>query len=299
MAAGRSAEEEAFESPPDGGRLRRGLCGPPVVTVLFAIASGFLLTSAMVTGREAAEAQQSRHGELVALVEARHEHVEALEGQLDGLRDRVADVEAAADPAGGLRSEVRDAERSAGLTGLAGPGVTLTLGDADVPCPTGEAADCRIRDRDLQAAVNTLFAGGAEGIAVNGERIVATTAIRNAGASVLVNYHVLGPPFEVEAIGDPAALEAHVEDSQLGHDFEVWTERYGLRFDLDADDEVRLPAYGGSVRTREARVRAEQATATPDDASPRTDPLGPDGLRWLDDGREPGGAVVPETEDLP
>lgn len=31
----------------------------------------------------------------------------------------------------------------------------------------------------------------------NGQRLVATTAIRNAGSAVLVNYHLLGPPYDV------------------------------------------------------------------------------------------------------
>lgn len=163
-------------------RLRRGLRGPAGTTAAFAAVGGFVLSAALLTGREAAEMRQSRHDELVALVEARHEHVEALEGQLDELRQELDGLERAANPAGGLRQEVRHAERAAGLNALAGPGVRLRLDDAQSECPTGDPADCRIRDRDLQAAVNTLFAAGAEAIAVNGQRVMATTAIRNAGS---------------------------------------------------------------------------------------------------------------------
>lgn len=244
-------------------RLRRGVRGPVATTVAFAAAGGFVLSAALLTGREAAEVRHSRHDELVALVEARQEHVEALEAQLEELRRKLDGVEQAANPAGGLRREVRHAERVAGLSPLAGPGVRLRLQDAQSECPTGDPADCRIRDRDLQAAVNTLFAAGAEAIAVNGQRVVATTAIRNAGSAVLVNYHVLGPPYEVAAIGKPEKLAAGVRESDLARDFEVWTERYGLGFDMETVDELTLPAYGGSLRTREAETLAGEASPDP------------------------------------
>lgn len=270
MAAERSEaspDSAGFGFPqPVSSWLRRWMRGPVVTTVTLAAVGGFLLTAAVLTGRDAAGARHSRHDELVALVEARQERVEALEAQLDAVRRRLSEVEEAAEPAGGLRAQVREAEQAAGLSALVGPGVRIRLDDADSDCPTGDPADCRIRDRDLQAAVNTLFAAGAEAVAVNEERIVATSAIRNAGSAVLVNYRVLGPPYEVAAIGDPDTLVADVRRSELARDFAVWTDRYGLGFDLEAVDELVLPAYAGSVRTREAQV-------VPDDR----DPVGPVG----------------------
>lgn len=280
MAAERSgASPEANSSGPDrsevawagavrsrAARLRRGLRGPAGTTAAFAAVGGFVLSAALLTGREAAEVRESRHDELVDLVEARHEHVEVLEAQLDELRQELDGVERAANPAGGLRQEVRQAERAAGLSALAGPGIRLRLEDAQSECPTGDPADCRIRDRDLQAAVNTLFAAGAEAVAVNGQRVVATTAIRNAGSAVLVNYHVLGPPYEVDAIGEPERLAAGVAESDLARDFEVWTERYGLGFDVEIVDELTLPAYGGLLRTREAEIVPGEATRVEADA---------------------------------
>lgn len=235
-------------------RLRRWFRGPVVTTAALAAAAGFLLSAVLLTGREDAQTRHSRHDELVALVAARHEHVETLEARLAGLRERLDAVEQAVDPAGGLRQAVDDAERAAGLSALTGPGIRMRLDDADGDCPTGDPADCRIRDLDLQAAVNVVFAAGAEAVAVNGERIVATSAVRNAGAAVLVNYHVLGSPYEVEAIGEPATLERGVRRSELVSDFAVWTERYGLGFEVEAVDELTLPAYTGSLRTREAEV---------------------------------------------
>jgi small basic protein len=46
----------------------------------------------------------------------------------------------------------------------------------------------------VQLVVNALWEAGAEAIAINGQRIVATTAIRSAGGAVLINYKVLTSP---------------------------------------------------------------------------------------------------------
>lgn len=268
-------------------RLRRWLRGPVVTTAALAAAGGFFLSAAVLTGRESAEARHSRHDELVALVESRHEHVEALEERLEGLRQRLAAAEQAADPAGGLRQAVEDAERAAGLRALSGPGIRLRLDDAKSDCPTGDPADCRIRDRDLQAAVNAVFAAGAEAVAINDERIVATSAIRNAGAAVLVNYHVLGPPYEIEAIGEPETLATGVRRSEFGADFAVWTERYGLEFDMETVEELALPAYGGSLRTREAEIVGGDAPSANPPAAGRPAGDSREGEAAGDDRREP------------
>jgi uncharacterized protein YlxW (UPF0749 family) len=65
----------------------------------------------------------------------------------------------------------------------------------------------RVRDADLQDVVNGLWAAGAEAVAVDGQRLTALSAIRSAGESVLVDLRPLSPPYTVEAVGDPAALE--------------------------------------------------------------------------------------------
>lgn len=231
------------------------------LTALGALLVGFLLATGFSAGRNAAQEQDTRRAELIALIEERQAHTEELSVELETLRARVAEAQgetAAGVPA--LRARLADLEAATGLTAVRGPGLRVTLADASETCPTGRSEDCRIQDADLQLTVNALFALGAEGVAVNGERVIGTTAVRSAGRSVLVNYRVLASPYVVEAVGDAEGLRERFERTDVARDFAVWKDVYGLGFSYEAVDELQLPAYSGGLRLRiaatpEASVR--------------------------------------------
>jgi uncharacterized protein YlxW (UPF0749 family) len=130
----------------------------------------------------------------------------------------------------------------------------VTFDDAGSSCRGLTPEDCRIQDVDLQLAVNALFGLGAEAVAVNGERVIATTAIRGAGRAILVNYRVLTPPYVVEAVGDRERLAREFAGTAIAGDFEAWKSRYGLGFGWEPASDLILPAYGGSVRFRQAAI---------------------------------------------
>ena len=54
---------------------------------------------------------------------------------------------------------------------------------------------------DLQNVANALWAAGAEAIAINGQRLTATSTIRAAGNAILVDFRPVTSPYEVSAIG--------------------------------------------------------------------------------------------------
>lgn len=224
------------------------------MTVLGALIVGFLLTTGLTAGREAAVAQDARKSELIALIDARQERTDALAARLEELRQEVTAVEQSVAAAGGagLTDSLNRAEARAGLTAVRGPGVQMVFSDATGTCSTGRVEDCRIQDVDLQLATNVLWGLGAEAIAVNGERIIATTAIRSAGSSVLINYRVLTSPYTIEAIGDGEALRDGFLASELAQDFGVWSDVFGLGFTHTVVPELTVPAYTGSVRLRTA-----------------------------------------------
>lgn len=226
-----------------------------VATALAALLVGFLLAAGLVAGRVAAVEQHARKGELIALVHARQERADALSAQLEELRAQVAAAESAATsgvPA--LEAGLAQVQAAAGLTGLRGPGLTVELADAGERCAAPDAELCKVQDTDLQRTVNTLFALGAEGVAVNGERVIATTAIRSAGGAILVNYRVLTSPYEIEAVGHADTLADGFADSQLGVDLAEWSTFPGLGYTTRTASELELPPFTGSVRMRTARV---------------------------------------------
>ena len=141
------------------------------------------------------------------------------------------------------------AELAAGLLPVSGPGLLVTLADAEPDAdadPVGGTAEAdprgQVRDGDLQLVVNALWAAGAEAVSINGQRLGPTTAIRFAGDAVLVDFRPVTNPYLVSAIGDPATLRSRFLASPEVNALAVISETYGLRFEFAQEDELSLPA---------------------------------------------------------
>ena len=87
---------------------------------------------------------------------------------------------------------------------MTGPG-RRDPADGLVRCRCPRAATARdylvVRARTSSRWSRSCGSPGAEGVAVNGERVTAATAIVDIGGSVLVNSAYLAPPYDVTAIG--------------------------------------------------------------------------------------------------
>ena len=58
-----------------------------------------------------------------------------------------------------------------------------------------------VHQQDIQAVVNALWAGGAEAMTVQGQRVVSTTGIRCVGNTVVLHDVPYAPPYVISAIG--------------------------------------------------------------------------------------------------
>lgn len=149
------------------------------------------------------------------------DQVRDLEAQIRDLRDsQVSDED--------LRASLRQIGAVVGDTPVTGPGVVFTIDDA--PGHTGNQG--LIFDSDLSRLVNGLWQSGAEAIAINGRRATALTAIRSAGSAITVDFVSLSPPYRVEAIGDPAALQARFARTSAAVWWQFIHDNYGVRFDI-------------------------------------------------------------------
>src|SRR4029450_1762991 len=95
-----------------------------------------------------------------------------------------------------------------------------------------------VKDTDLQLASNALWAGGAEAIAINGQRLTATSTIRQAGEAILVDFRPVTTPYQVVAIG-PDTLAREFRDGYAGRFFRELTARFGMSFDAAEGRHVR------------------------------------------------------------
>ena len=188
--------------------------------------------------RDALTATDSPTRQLREEVETRLEYQALLQGNVDELRSGVdAEHELALpqDPAAAERSlQLRIASSAIPVEG---PGITITLDDSHATT-TNE----RVRDYDLQVVTNALWESGAEAIAINGQRLSSSSAIRSAGSAILVNLTPLAPPYVVAAIGD--ALSLQVEFARTGAASQIATLRdtFGLSVSVDTAENLELPA---------------------------------------------------------
>ena len=226
------------------------------VTLLGALVLvGMLLAVAVSDVRERSLGAGSARQALVAEVERRTEAADLAAAELAGLRAEIAQVrrDALALGGGAAASDLDRLELAAGAVAVSGPGLVVTVDDAERPEDQADeplAAEERVLDRDLQAIVNSLWAAGAEAISINDQRLTSLSAIRSADIAILVDYRPLVPPYVVRAIGDPRTLEPRFVDSRAGRDMQLLRESYGFRFDVAPAESLRLPpASGLSLRT--------------------------------------------------
>jgi uncharacterized protein YlxW (UPF0749 family) len=123
----------------------------------------------------------------------------------------------------------------------------------------------RVLDRDLQAVANALWDAGAEGIAINGERLSSTSTIRRAGAAILVGFRPVTSPYRVVAIG-PGDLDRRFERSPTGELFRQLSRAYGMSIEVERQRGVTLPA-AANPQLRYARPPGN-GSASPKSAKP-------------------------------
>ena len=141
--------------------------------------------------------------------------------------------------------------------GLQAAGVAqplLVLDDAKQSIDGVDPNQLVVHQSDMQAAVNALWAGGATAMSIAGQRVIATSAVRCVGNTLLLNGDVYSPPFRIQAIGPYQAMQNALDASPGVHLFQQAASYYGLGYTTESQDDLRLPAYRGSISLEYARA---------------------------------------------
>jgi len=210
---------------------------------------GFLLVTTASSARAHRLAEAPRQAELIELIGERRSLVADLDKAVVQLREDVAEGNLAISRSSAAdereANEQAELAKLAGTVAVAGKGVVVQLSHSDRAPPSGaDAGAYRIHDSDLQLVVNALFAAGADAVAINDSRLVSTTAIRAAGAHIVVNFRPLVPPFRIVAIG---ADRRSFDDSAIAADFKRWSRLFGLGYAVSTSNQLTVPAYAGRV----------------------------------------------------
>jgi uncharacterized protein YlxW (UPF0749 family) len=153
-----------------------------------------------------------------------------------------------------LTDELEAARIAAGLVALQGPGLVIQLTDSTVAIPPDvNERDYLVSGTDVRTLVEELWLAGAEGVAVNGERVAVGTAIVDIGGSVLVNSAYVAPPYQVSAIGPDDMFDRLTRSPSFVDFVRARAETFGIDIRYAVSDAVDLPAYAGSLNLRFGR----------------------------------------------
>jgi len=226
---------------------------------LLAVALVLALAGLMFTASARLARGGVRHPEnLAGLVQQRSNEVAALSAQVSALSAQV-DALTAASPVllPSLPTKLQLAtDLSAGAGTFSGPGVIVTLRDAasDIVPPGAAPDDLVVHQQDIQAVVNALWAGGAEAMTIQGQRVTSLTAVRCVGNVLYLHGQVYSPPYVVAAVGSPEALSASLAADPVIAIYKEYVQAYGLGWDVVDDTTITVPASEGSAILHEARV---------------------------------------------
>lgn len=254
---------EVMRHPLDPGYEMAARQGAPVrrspsraaVTLVLAVLVAFCTVVAVRDLRrpepEALRLRHSLEGQIerrTAVVKGRHEANAALHQAIAVLQDSELTRGGAAD----LAARVQEMSVFAGDVAVRGPGLELTLQDADLgdeavgsdPRENAESVPGKVMDRDLQVVVNGMWLAGAEAVSVNGQRLTTLSAIRSAGQAILVDYRPLVPPYVIRAVGDPSTMRAGFAADMAGSYVQTLRDNYGIASTMDVRENMTIPGTG-------------------------------------------------------
>lgn len=231
--------------------------GVPVVCLL----AGLLLaTTHDVSGGD--EIRRSDAPRLVDLVRETQQSVDRLGAQRDAL---AAELEShhggSPGAAAALAAITTRADRlaaEAGLTPLRGPGLVVTLNDAQRDAEgrfprDASPDDLVVHQQDIDAVLNALWSAGAEGIQMQDQRIIGTSAPRCVGNTLLLNGRTYSPPYVITAIGDAQAMQAALAAAPLVKLYRQYVVRFGLGYSEDPRATVEIVGHKQPVRMEFAK----------------------------------------------
>ncbi|WP_246136091.1 DUF881 domain-containing protein [Knoellia locipacati] len=147
---------------------------------------------------------------------------------------------------------------AAGRTDVEGPGVEVQLTDSKLAVdklPEGFSVDdIVVHQQDVQAVVNALWAGGAEAMMIQDQRIISTSAVRCVGNTLILQGRVYSPPYRIRAIGEPKKLRGMLSQSPEVQIYQEYVRAVGLGYDVRSSDRFEFPAYAGSITPDHAVV---------------------------------------------
>jgi uncharacterized protein YlxW (UPF0749 family) len=188
-------------------------------------------------------------------VQARTEAVRSLREQVDRLTQQSAPGNSAVNQ---LQQRSAALAPVAGTEAVRGPAITVTLNDAKrsaASLPQGFTADdIVVHQQDVQGVVNALWAGGAEAMMLQDQRVISTSAVRCVGNTLILQGRVYSPPYVIKAIGDVQGMQQSLDSNPTVSIYKQYVDVLGLGYDVKTSNAATFPAYTGTTSLTHASV---------------------------------------------
>lgn len=230
----------------------------PVIVLLLFVLSGFVFVTASISAD--GDDLRPAGGDVASLLQERSQRIDDRRVEAKQLR---AEIDALSFGVSGgdldkLRERVNGLEPATGLTAVEGPGIRVALSDAP---DAGKDPDIDgniqvVHQQDIQAYVNALWAGGAEAISLQGQRLIGTTGIRCVGNVVVLDDVPYAPPYVIEAVGDISGMEQALATSPETLIYARYSREYQLGLEVEPVGRIEVKAYANPVDLTHAKIPA-------------------------------------------
>ncbi|TWE08915.1 uncharacterized protein YlxW (UPF0749 family) [Neobacillus bataviensis] len=151
-----------------------------------------------------------------------------------------------------LKDTLQELKIEAGLTDITGPGITLLIEPVIEDVQLGTSVNDSVSPELLKRLINELNMYEAKYVAIDGQRIINTTVIRDINGETKIDGHTLrGLPIEIKVgvddMNTAEKLSNRMKVSKARDEF--FTE--SLRLSVSASNpNITIPAYDNSIRVK-------------------------------------------------
>lgn len=238
-----------------GGRhvRKRSIWGSVSVVVIFALAGYLLVTNVQVNRTATVNSDTSD------LLQERVDTVERLNKDIDSLSTKIDSLKTLTADEGTPNAE--EAGSGVKLPALEGPGVRVTLDDSPLweqkvngSGITAELNDYVIHRQDIEGVVNALWAGGAESMMIEDQRVLSSTAVRCVGNVLLLHGKLYPPPYKISAIGPTESMITALDNSPSVQTYREYVKSIGLGWKLERVGRLEFPETVSPQALKYAKV---------------------------------------------
>ena len=188
----------------------------------------------------------SQNSELIDEVFRYQEKYEAVFRQLEEAEKRLEVIRTKAisgsEEDANVEAELKENNKLLGLVELKGEGIIITLDDNRNAKDEIDLNKYLVHEDDLLYVVNELWNAGAEGISINGHRVVGSTSILCDGNIIRVNGEIVTVPIEIKAICSKVIVNTLIRPG--GYLQLMADEGVVVKID-DTLDSITIPKFNG------------------------------------------------------